>query len=402
MFLLLLFTICASTFAAREDIRFVASGFTDAEQLQCALKVDSTTDVFRGTELLLLTQDKGGSPFYPAVATFSSSGDSMSITRLGSLEFPVLSTSGTVMDPVMQFGTAINDKKQLVVYNTTSGTKIKEIDISNAGNLGNLAIDMTTHKIYGQYWDGSAEQFVEVDYNNGKVTTIGTINLQMKMSATSAIDYKKKLFYCIASSMGSGNGDLLGIDLATGEEKIRKTLSNSIGNGGLFFDSATDTLKAFCRPYELIDKTNRKTDFSVCSIDPTTGIASVVADDADRIPGMIMGKNAFSAANQLYFMPGTSNSLDVYDVGSGKLVKNLPRGTKEGLIFAMTNKPKCECCVLAAEEDSKKKVVNGRRRLGYDSCTRKTKDTSSATGTRSLASFAALLSVTVVVALLLV
>ena len=397
MFLLLLFTICASTFAAREDIRFVASGFTDAEQLQCALKVDSTTDVFRGTELLLLTQDKGGSPFYPAVATFSSSGDSMSITRLGSLEFPVLSTSGTVMDPVMQFGTAINDKKQLVVYNTTSGTKIKEIDISNAGNLGNLAIDMTTHKIYGQYWDGSAEQFVEVDYNNGKVTTIGTINLQMKMSATSAIDYKKKLFYCIASSMGSGNGDLLGIDLATGEEKIRKTLSNSIGNGGLFFDSATDTLKAFCRPYELIDKTNRKTDFSVCSIDPTTGIASVVADDADRLYGMIMGKNAFSAANQLYFMPGASNSLDVYDVGTGKLVKNVPTGTK-GNIFAMTNKPKCECCVLAAEEDSKKKVADGRRRLGYDSC--KPKDTSSATG--SLASFAALLGVTVVVALLLV
>ena len=396
MILLLLFT---SAFAAREDIRFVASGFTDAEQLQCALKVDSTTDVFRGTELLILTQDKGGSPFYPAVATFSSSGDSMSITRLGSLEFPVLSLSGTVMDPVMQFGTAINDKKQLVVYNTTSGSKIKEIDISNAGNLGNLAIDMTTHKIYGQYWDGSAEQFVEVDYNNGKVTTIGTINLQMKMSDTSAIDYKKKLFYCI--SMGSGNGDLLGIDLATGEEKIRKTLSNSIGNGGLFFDSATDTLKAFCRPYELIDKTNRKTDFSVCSIDPTTGIASVVADDADRLYGMIMGKNAFSAANQLYFMPGASNSLDVYDVGTGKLVKNVPTGTK-GNIFAMTNKPKCECCVLAAEEDSKKKLADGRRRLGYDSCKPKdtSKDTSSATG--SLASFAALLGVTVVVALLLV
>jgi len=43
-------------------------------------------------------------------------------------------------------------------------------------------------------------------------------------------------------------------------------------------------------------------------------------------------------------------------------------------------------------------VADGRRRLGYDSC--KPKDTSSATG--SLASFAALLGVTVVVALLLV
>ena len=118
--LLLVLVLTTQTYAARKDIPFTAVGFSAADQLSCALKIDPTkeTEVCRGTELLMITQEQAGAPFYPAVATFSSTGTAVSVQRLGSLEFPALAVGGTTVDPVLQVATVIDDKRKLLECTT--------------------------------------------------------------------------------------------------------------------------------------------------------------------------------------------------------------------------------------------------------------------------------------------
>lgn len=242
------------------------------------------------------------------------------------------------------------------MYNTTTGNQLYEIDVSSAGNLGNIAVDMSSHKFYGQYWDGSAEIFVQIQLD-GTIKKLSEINLKFKMSGTRTIDYQEKIFYLVTE-----DNVLLGLDLEDGSEKIRKPLSTTMANSGFFYDGATKSLLTMCRP----DKGSFS--FAVCRLTPADGKLVAVGDE--RIASLLMGEYAFDSANQLMFAPSTGSGVDVYDTMTGKKIVT---GVMSRSPFAMASNPKCECCLISKKttSDNEKETTGDsdrRRRLGYGSC----------------------------------
>jgi hypothetical protein len=156
----------------------------------------------------------------------------------------------------------------------TSGETSATIDVSNFGNLGNLQFDYRTQKLYGQYWDNSTqlEYFVHIDYLGSKtVRKIATVNLQFKLTLTRAIDYYQGIFYLIASSPSAQTNELVGLNISTGNEILRKKLTKTIGTGGIFFDGASRNLKSLCRAFQITPTDLSNPDFALCSVDPSTG-----------------------------------------------------------------------------------------------------------------------------------
>ena len=273
----------------------------------------------------------------------------MNFSRIGSFEFASVPSGGMAVNPVTnEF--AVISSQTLYVLDTETGSEIRTLDVSAFGNLGNLEFDMKTQKLYGQYWDGGQEHFVDVDFERNTTASIATINLRSKMSSTRAIDYIAGRFYLVAE-----NQQLLGLSLETGEELTRNTLSRSIGNGGIFFDGATQKLRALCRAFD------DSFDFALCTVDPNTGEVSATSDDAERIPAIAMADNAYDSANQIYFFtePG---GLVAFHASTGKRIAGPFTSANAA---SLTVIPRCECCVVADLTNNLTNSSNTGRQLQH-------------------------------------
>jgi hypothetical protein len=145
-------------------------------------------------------------------------------------------------DPIAKLIALIVQDK-LFIVNATSAEKISQMDVnSSMVNFANLHFDYTTHRLYGEYWDGERERFVEVQYQNklnATIRSISTIDCTQKELGTRTIDYHKGIFYMMGSKPLISTGyQLLGIRLDTGAEVSRATL-NSTFRGRLIFDDAS-------------------------------------------------------------------------------------------------------------------------------------------------------------------
>ena len=323
----LLIFLLMQTPSAQVNIQF--GSYTEAEELECVLRSGDAGDPLLGIELLTLRNDRAGLPFYLARGKFLS--DDMNFSRIGSFEFASVPSGGMAVNPVTNVFSVISSQT-LYVLDTETGAEIRTLDVSGFGNLGNLEFDMKTQKMYGQYWDGGQEHFVEVDYERSTTQSIANINLRSKMSSTRAIDYIAGRFYLVAD-----NQQLVGLSLETGEEVTRKTLSRSIGNGGIFFDGATQKLRALCRPFD------DSSDFALCIIDPRTGEVSATSDDAERISAIAMADNAYDSANQIYFFREPAG-LVAFNANTGKRIAG-PFASANAA--SLTVIPRCECCVVS-------------------------------------------------------
>jgi hypothetical protein len=359
-FLLMIVYLGSAT--GQTDITF--SSYTESEQLQCILKQgDMSKDPLSGVELAVIRNDSPGSPFYPARVRFTSA-NQIEITRLGTISFASIIMGGMALNPVIMVLAVITGEKTLYIVHMNSGEQITTMDVKNFGNLANLQFDYRTQKLYGQYWDDSEkmEYFVNIDYLGSKtVRKIAKVNLKYKMGATRAIDYYLGIFYLIADDL-----ELVGLNISTGNEIVRKTLTKTIGNGGIFFDGASRNLKALCRPFQITPMDLSNPDFALCSLDSSTGVLKA-AVDSERIRALQMSDNALDSARQIYFFSGsvtgsleqnlTNFGLFAFHSDTGKRIggpfKELTDTTG---IISMTVIPKCQCC----------KVQSSRRRESWE------------------------------------
>jgi hypothetical protein len=361
---LLMMIMYLGSATGQTDITF--SSYTEFEQYQCVLKQgDIGKDQLSGVELMVIKNDGPGAPFYPARVRFTSPNQTES-TRLGTISFAAVSMGGMALNPVTMVLAVISvdmirGEYKLHIVNMTSGETSTTLDVSNFRNLDNLQFDYRTQNLYGQYWDNSAnlEYFVNIDYLGSKaVRKIATVNLQFKLGSTRAIDYYQGIFYLIASSPSAQTSELVGLNISTGNEILRKTLTKSIGNGGIFFDGASRNLKSLCRPFQTTPTDWSNTDFALCSVDSSTGDLKPAGVDAERIKSLQMGENAFDSARQIYFFSGsleqnpnpTKIGLLAFHSETGKRIggpfNEHTSGTGLSSVLAMTVIPKCECCKL--------------------------------------------------------
>jgi hypothetical protein len=358
---LLLMIVYLGSANGQTDITF--SSFTESEHLQCILKQgDMSKDPLNGVELAVIKNDSPGSPFYPARARFTA--NKIETTRLGTISFASVRSGGMALNPVTMVLAVITGENTLYIINLNSGEYITTLDVSNFGNLGNLQFDYRTQKLYGQFWDSSTrlEHFVNIDYLGSKtVRKIATVNLQYKMVATRAIDYYLGIFYLIADDW-----ELVGLNISTGNEIVRKTLTLTIGNGGIFFDGASRNLKALCRPFQITPMDLSNPDFALCSVDSSTGVLKA-AVDSERIKALQMSDNALDSARQIYFFSGSvTGSLEQNLTNFGLFAFHSDTGKRIGGPFkeltdttgviSMTVIPKCQCC----------KIQGSRRRESWE------------------------------------
>ena len=348
------------------DITF--SSYTESEQYQCVLKQgDIGKEQLSGVELVVIKNDGPGAPFYPARVRFTSA-NQIEVTRLGTISFASVSMGGMALNPVTMVlavitANIITGDNTLHIINMTSGETSTTMDVSNFGNLGNLQFDYRTQKLYGQYWDNiiQLEYYVNIDYLGSKtVRKIATVNLQFKMVSTRAIDYYQGIFYLIAD-----NNELIGLNISTGNEILRKKLTKTIGNGGIFFDGASRNIKSLCRAFQITPMDLSNPDFVLCSFDPSTGDLKPGVD-SERIKALQMGDNALDSARQIYFFSGSLEQnlanfgLFAFHSDTGKRIggpfSELTDATGLSAVIAMTVIPKCECC----------KVQGSRRRESWE------------------------------------
>ncbi|CAE7646364.1 unnamed protein product [Symbiodinium necroappetens] len=196
-----------------------------------------------------------------------------------------------------------------------------------------------------------------INYERNTTRSIATINLRYKLSGTRAIDYIAGRFYLVAD-----NQQLVGLSLETGEEVTRNTLSRFIGNGGIFFDGATQKLRALCRAFD------DSFDFALCIVDPSTGEVSATSDDAERIPCIVFSGNAYDSANQVYFFEEPAG-LVAFNANTGKRIAGPFTSANTA---SLTVVPRCECCVVADRDNSSNTVAdlangsNTGRQLQYN------------------------------------
>ena len=103
------------------------------------------------------------------------------------------------------------------------------------------------------------------------------------MTSTRAIGYYQDIFYLITD-----NNELIGLNVRTGNEILRKKLTKTIGNGGIFFDGSYRNLKSLCRTFHITPTDLSNPDFALCSVDPLTGDLKPGVD-SERIKTLEMG-----------------------------------------------------------------------------------------------------------------
>ncbi|CAE7811144.1 unnamed protein product [Symbiodinium microadriaticum] len=306
--------------------------YTEVQELQCVLQSGDAEDPLMGIELLTCLTDD------------------VNFNRIGSFELELIKAGSMAVNPVTNVFAVISAMSQqtlsqqtLHVLDTETGAEVQTVDVSRFGFLDNLEFDLKTQKMYGQYWDGEKEHFVEVDYERNTTRSIAAINLRYKLSGTRAIDYIAGRFYLVAD-----NQQLVGLSLETGEEVTRNTLSRSIGNGGIFFDGATQKLRALCRAFD------DSFDFALCIVDPSTGEVSATSDDAERIPYIVFSGNAYDSANQVYFFEEPAG-LVAFNANTGKRIAGPFTSANTA---SLTVVPRCECCVVADRDNSSNTVAD--------------------------------------------
>ena len=205
-----------------------------------------------------------------------------------------------------------------------------------------MEYDLQTQKAYGLWWDGSAENFGEVNLTNGNVTSTSILpGVQAVAIGNSTFDSNSGTYIFIGVDF-NGNYRLYSVKASTGTIVSSPVIwQNGNRYSAIEYNVNNDKLYGL---YQNVDSSNFDninflsyfTDLQLAEINPITGTLTVIDTNSSVIsgylPGYAVGGLCFDQQSETYIIHVQNENgafLKLVDVSDASIVASTPLNSSE-------------------------------------------------------------------------